>query len=739
MIPVSADLAAAIESPDRVPITRVTVDWDNDGITAIDELSGLDGGDRQESSVSIDRALVGQLPEQARTIEGSAAAQADVTVASGGVDAAGMPLTALETYSPFNPDSPLYGKQRLGRAMTVEIGFETASGPEFVQRFVGTTYDASLNGDSGEASFRALDRRQLLAGPAVVPMVLADFGTKMPGLSATWVIDYLLRSCGVYVTPPQRDECVLFAPMQGSAEPHVGASSLIRRFGDTVPWTIPRFVDGPLGLALDAADGLQLCDYTISPDHPIGGNNGRTLLVELWLQAGAGSNTEVISLYSGDLITRVDIAAGVVRVITRRTPGGTLYTINGPTITGADAWHYLGVWVEHTSSGTNVTFRLDAATSTASAATGSVTGQADYTTAVADQAVVQAVQVTAETSAGNWNNSFTPTAVLERSLLELTATPDIGNQDVWGAINECAAAELATVHFDEQGIFRYWTRKHVPATGLDPVQTVTAETSLMSLNLQSSMSQVYGRVTAASVPIVADDPKMIYTSSEPIFVNYVRFVTLPLATPATNVDRSFTYGVQTNGSWFEASYWPDGGAPVLNPADISVQVWTQSATSITVRIVNNSPWAIYIVKSDGTGGLGIWGQPLVPDTSNVLIAEATDASSISTATLNLGSSAWRQQLDSSQAIVDSLITDVAHPRFVAAGITIPGDPRLQLGDRIKLQDHYGLQIDVPVTITGIADDVSPGDYTQTIAVREALPPWIWGVSRWGHAVWWEPS
>jgi hypothetical protein len=77
---VSPELAAAIESGDRVVDAALTVDWDGDaGSTGIDNLTALVTG------YSLDRAVVGDLPEAVRLKQGSSAAQANVAVGKGPV------------------------------------------------------------------------------------------------------------------------------------------------------------------------------------------------------------------------------------------------------------------------------------------------------------------------------------------------------------------------------------------------------------------------------------------------------------------------------------------------------------------------------------------------------------------------------------------------------------------------------------------------------------------------------
>jgi hypothetical protein len=77
---VSVELAAAITSPDRVLVPRVTCDWDADGFNGrgtIDDLS------RGIASLSVDQALVTNVPSVAQPVAGAAVAELSVDVEQG--------------------------------------------------------------------------------------------------------------------------------------------------------------------------------------------------------------------------------------------------------------------------------------------------------------------------------------------------------------------------------------------------------------------------------------------------------------------------------------------------------------------------------------------------------------------------------------------------------------------------------------------------------------------------------
>src|SRR5206468_4195096 len=115
MIDVPGELAAAIETHERRPLIRVSVDWDGDGhgpTGSLDDLTPHVG------TVTIDRTLAGELPAEVTIAEGSAAASLDADLTVG--DPAEERRHAAWWFSRANESSPLAGKERLGRDVYAE-------------------------------------------------------------------------------------------------------------------------------------------------------------------------------------------------------------------------------------------------------------------------------------------------------------------------------------------------------------------------------------------------------------------------------------------------------------------------------------------------------------------------------------------------------------------------------------------------------------------------------------------
>ena len=135
---VTSTLDDAIEAKVRHPIVRVPVDWDRSGSytdLAIKDISA------DVVDLRLSRELSTDLPEQAKLFAGSAAAETTVTLRhrapSGSPEQHGAWY-----YSALNTASPLYGYDRIAAPATVEVGFITEAGREYIQVMSGTVRSA---------------------------------------------------------------------------------------------------------------------------------------------------------------------------------------------------------------------------------------------------------------------------------------------------------------------------------------------------------------------------------------------------------------------------------------------------------------------------------------------------------------------------------------------------------------------------------------------------------------------
>lgn len=136
---------------------------------------------------------------------------------------------------------------------------------------------------------------------------------RRPGLCSTWLVDYALRAAGFFATPSMAWECVMSAPMMGSAWPEKGILLDCSAKGN--PSAGPATVVTPWGLAMAGITATYLLDAS-------------TAVPEVTLNlVGTGSGTMTVSIVDADGVgcfvgqdrsgSKDDITYGIV------TGGGT--------------------------------------------------------------------------------------------------------------------------------------------------------------------------------------------------------------------------------------------------------------------------------------------------------------------------------------------------------------------------------------------------------------------------------
>jgi hypothetical protein len=73
--------------------------------------------------------------------------------------------------------------------------------------------------------------------------------------------------------------------------------------------------------------------------------------------------------------------------------------------------------------------------------------------------------------------------------------------------------------------------------------------------------------------------------------------------------------------------------------------------------------------------------------------------------LDLGASQWRQNAATLGVLAGQLLADLGAPRVEVQDVVVPGDPRLELGDVVRLTDWQERVPDVLARITRIQTTV----------------------------------
>jgi len=757
MLSSSAAAAAQIEGPDQHIDVRVSVDWDRDGhgpAGSLDDVSEL------VDELTVDRSLADELPDEARLIDGYTAAQLTASLVRvhenppPGLDADQIEdwydarwRDAAWYFSRLNSRSPLAGKERLSRPVTAHIGVRLPNGStEWFRRFTGLSRSLPVSASDGSADLTALDKRELLRAPVQLPMIMADYrdNRRLPGLRASWIVNHVLRGIGLYQTPPTRSGAVLAASLQGSAYPELGTlySADLNIAGTRYP---VRFAQGLFGACMDHAGPGESGNATwlLRDGHtaPITVNDGDSFLFECWANLRA----------TGGFVMYLGVVTGLPDGYIYYHPNGQLdFYLDRDGDDDTDwvfragvtpGWHYIGWQITFTSAGMNVRICVDNVPSAVvPIASASVTDHAGFHyLAVYNDHQVEAVQLTNEGTSAAFNGTWTPQGVsIDVSLNELDAIlPTTATTEGWTLLKQVAAAELAIVGWDETDTFVYRTRARYATPGLQgPVRVLTTDQSILELAYDDALDAVRNQVTVPVQPVTVGGTRPVWVAPQVLALTARSSITIRCEFTNPVLDLADDYYIFGEGhddqTWFRAC--TDASGASGETFRFAVRLSDLTATGVTLTLTSKHELTIFFVALNGGPGISLAGRPVTASGSGQSVT-ARDENSISEyglQPLSLPASPWMQQSAPASAVANGLVAQLARSRPVLTGVTWIGDPRLQAGDRVLLQDRDGIGLNAEYWIVSLKDQVRPGSYVQAVTLREAWSIAEWdGVGAWG--------
>ena len=189
------------------------------------------------------------------------------------------------------------------------------------------------------------------------------------------------------------------------------------------------------------------------------------------------------------------------------------------------------------------------------------------------------------------------------------------------------------------------------------------------------------------------------------------------------IDTTFTGTTGTGQSRFQAVYklWT-GLAYAYIPITGSVGLWgTASGKSVRIYGTNKSNKVVYLCGTDFSPYVHITGSPIAtPESTGSQVAKvyavAEDPTSqelYGTRTLEI-SNDYISNFEYADNLAKYLVLSYKDPRPRLEGVSIMADPRLELGDRVTVQDSAGATgLDADFWVTGI-DSKAGAPYTQDL-------------------------
>ena len=630
----------------------------------------------------------------------------------------------------LTPWSPL--ALRAGHGVAVELGYKGALAPNFVG-----VADGDAGGVGENLTLPVVDdfdqlNKTITLDPlmATMPPWYEDGGYRRIGITPTFVTSHILRLCGYYATPPTRGGTMLSATLNGSAWPDVGRIISCNASGG-----LPTFDAAPWG---QSSRGV-VARYELIDTANIGAPIEIQCLVG---NAGSVGNAHIDVVWSnGDYIRLLVTPTRAVYFAERR--GGTSTNVaifSSGQMAGAER-----VVARASQSGTWTLTADNGQSTTVSRSFTKTTKPSHVDLSIPSQAAqIGGVLVGA-------HHTFAPTFVRSADLGvsahpgSLTAIPSIIRQKASDVLREQAAAELAAIWLDDQGIVR-WRNRYQLVTG-SPVKTLTSKESLLGLSWRTPT-----RHTAKSVVVTGRRPQTSRAPMSTITVYEGRKDTLASGqqlsvfmeasndedwvmpdTGAEWIDQTadrvggFNRGRRSwvgmvrvrpdaNGDPIET--WVPGDDLVYEQIDPKTFVCTLTAPSLasneTAELRSHSEDTVIFPQYRNTGlpllrcyGLIQW-----------LDVSFEHSSGINGAPEYKHDVSWFVQGDTMRNRVAQAVAErVNNPQPVLDDVPIVPDARLELADIITLQDPDITGLDLRCLIEGIKISAAEGEQNMSLSLR----------------------
>ncbi|MFB6423094.1 hypothetical protein ACFCXC_00470 [Streptomyces microflavus] len=692
---------------------------------------------RQAESWSLDRAYATDLPAAMRAFNGVSSAQLDLTLTGTG----GQPAPAL--YGPWAPRSS-GDVARPGQSVVHGWGVSSLA-PD---AFRGTVRSRSAESGTDMVSVSALDGAERLRQPARLPRPDGAFNTNV-GASGTnwtaspvWAVDHLLRGAGIHTAPPPRPTSILHVPFHGGAAASLGYLESMGAGWDF--WTkdaapFESAAEGGLDYLTTATYVPELLPVTRRSDglwFEVWTDNRRNWPTQdsmVQFQSSWEATATGTTYYTA---LRVNFTTGAILAycgtnadVTKN--GSVSWTWNPLKTPGC---FHIGMWMTFSATGVPsfvpVVTPKDATPQALTAGTfpnTAIPTGAMVTTSFGVQNMraecFQVSQHTARpttraevTQTGTWQR----TASLDTPVFPLRAIPNVSGS-AWDVITEIARATMATAEFDSDGYFRWRNHTRWTTAPTTPHVTVTSKRELARLTTTEEIDacrnhctvrwENWARVTSAGPTLVRDAPTPIALAAGATITR-----TLPVDDDMLDLRPPRTAGTSDgpgipNRILIRSGFV--GSSPaVLGAAEVRV---TRAGGLVTLTVRNRSASTVYY-----HGAILI---TLAPSEANKPVPALWSAWNVTSQALygvqtyEHDVKGWVQDNTSGQTLAEALRNAGAFPPPLLQQVEILPDPRIELGDVVRVVDLTGAQLRTLAWVIGIRTSGSDGHVTQILTLR----------------------
>lgn len=351
-------------------------------------------------------------------------------------------------------------------------------------------------------------------------------------------------------------------------------------------------------------------------------------------------------------------------------------------------------------------------------------------------------------SALNWGyRQASYVAVLDQGLNGISYIPQNKASDAWDVISAVASAEFGAVFWDESGVFRFWNSARLGSlkstivremslddvTGLQITNTLDSVRNIWSLNAGKRIAPQGVTFEASSVdefyvPGGTERTFRIWEDSvlSPNPGKLSRYSTVPAsAFPQWGDDVIQGYVVQ----WWNGSDWAEDDG---KSSGVDIYCYFDNEGRLVVRIWNGYGEEMRLSTDADQPAMRIEGTAIhTKDPQVTVVKDLTSINKWMGRNLHLQGD-WYQEYSNYKGMINTLLQSTKEPTPTTDAITIAGDPRLQFGDTLRINDKYGFGESFNIQIYGIRRtfDVDSG-LTDTLSVELIAPGGIWDSATYG--------
>ncbi len=698
-------------------------------------LGGVDMA-AQVQAWSLDRAYGSDLPDAMRAFSGVASAQLDVTLSG----TAGQSAPAL--YGPWAPRAT-GDVARPGQTVTHGWGINGSR----LDAFRGTVRSRSAESGADAVKLVALDGSERLRMRAQLPRPSGGLDPRTPYGSGTnwvaspeWCVDHLLRRAGIHTAPPPRAGCIFYASLHGGAAADIGYLTSLS--GDWSEWTRT----APHEIALQGSHGGSMAEY--APAVRAVTRNSPGLYYEVW-----ADNTEILSPQQQIECTLVwdatpaapiytSIVLDLVRGALVLSSGLSAVPAGNASLTWTDddipkrngRWH-VGFWFTIDVDGESrfqpvvtgpgdVKYFTDYAPGTGmKIPPGSLRSIRLGVSSVRAEAM-QVSQLSSRptgdtgTQKGLWQKG----ATLDQPDIPLRVIPAVSGS-AWDAITQIAKSTLSTASFDSDGVFHWRNRSRWRDAPTREDLVITAQRELAALTVTEEIDACRNHVAVQW----ADWSRItINTANAKNAINIVRIPKGGSAAIAWTVgDEEFDTppplpALKVGVGQIRFSTEDSDSAPtVLGTVEVGTH---RENGAVVLTMLNRSPYAVWLrgtTDRDLSVSLSTPSMDTGAQTSTHRVAVEDKASqkAYGAQEYEHNPAGWIQDASSARGIANSLLAAGAYPVPLLGNVDILPDPRIELGDVVRVRDSTGAALDTLAWVVGIRTAAEGGAIRQTLTLR----------------------